>query len=554
MVTSETQIEMKEARNALFIDCALLLVLWIFCLACTMPGGNFPLNDDWNYARSVKAMLDEHRLIITQWSLAASLPHIILGWLVCSVFGFSFDALRAISMVGGYVSGVVAYLLCRRMQASRAAALLGAAVLLTNPVFFNVATTFMTDVPFLLIVSILFLYLARQLSGTGLTWSGSIFTSMLTVLTCLTRQTGLVVPVGFLFSVIAARKYSWRDIAKAALPAVTGVASVYLFQTWLMRYAGELASYRVERAWLEQLLAKGPVYVMANSMSNLICALIYLGLFLLPLLIAAFPPLIRSLERKQKRLAIIMFVEPLILIAIGLLLNPQTMPLADNILFDLGLGPILLGGDQRAHYATAPRWFWVLVTVFGVIGASALLSTLFVVIARERSRLTSFLLWVFFLYLAVISFRGFFDRYLIFPLFILIPIVAASLPTTAANTRVLKPLAWLTVFSFAVFAIAGTHDYFAWNRARWQAAHDLVDVQGVSAMEIDGGWEFNGWYSYEPQFRDVGGVSFAPSMRHGDEYILAMQPMSNYEVVSRYSFQRWLPWGGGEILVLREVH
>jgi hypothetical protein len=107
---------------------------------------------------------------------------------------------------------------------------------------------------------------------------------------------------------------------------------------------------------------------------------------------------------------------------------------------------------------------------------------------------------------------------------------------------------------YATFSVAGTHDYFAWNRAKWQAAHDLVEVNHISPMEIDGGLEFNGWWGYDPQFRDSGGITFAGDMRHGNEYIIAMTWLPGYEVISRYSFQRWLPSGGGEIMVLRKVH
>jgi hypothetical protein len=181
----------------------------------------------------------------------------------------------------------------------------------------------------------------------------------------------------------------------------------------------------------------------------------------------------------------------------------------------------------------------------------------------------AFLLATSVLYLSVICFRGFFDRYLLFPMFALLPIVATlcplpemsispEAPSAATNFRVpaaiLRPVACLFIFMYAVFGVAGTHDYFDWNRARWQAVHDLVDVQSVSPMEVDGGLEFNGWYGYDPKYRDAGGITLAGDMRHNNEYVLSMQPLPDFEVLSRYSYQRWLPWGAGEIVVLHKVH
>lgn len=522
-----------------------------------MPNGNFPLNDDWNYARSVKALLDEQKLIITHWSLAASLPHIALGWLASKIAGFSFDALRTVSMIGGFVSGILTYFIAARAGASRFYALLASALWLTNPLVFSLSTTFMTDVTFIMLAAITIALCTRMIFAHAIGWRDIAIATVLAALLCLTRQTGLVIPIALLLAT--------RFNGKAWLPLVTAIAAVVAFQTWLNTAVGPLHSYVVEQEWLRQLVARGPAFIMSNTMSNLICAFVYLGLFLFPFFIAGYPAFLRSLTGTEKRSALIMFTEPVILLAVGLILTHSIMPLVDNVLFDLGLGPILLGGGMKPHYFTAPKWFWVLITTCGVIGAGALLSLLVLLAARivdKKSTLNtpqrtfySFLLATFVMYLAVIGFRGFFDRYLIFPLFLLLPIVASTAPALPpGRMQVAKPLAMLFVLLFAVFGIAGTHDYFDWNRARWQAAHDLVDVQGISPMEIDGGLEFNGWYGYDPKYRDSGGIVLLGDMRHNNEYVIAMQPLSNYEVLSRYSFQRWLPFGTGEIIVQHKVH
>jgi len=63
-----------------------------------------------------------------------------------------------------------------------------------------------------------------------------------------------------------------------------------------------------------------------------------------------------------------------------------------------------------------------------------------------------------------------------------------------------KTLPILTTFFLiilmAIFSIISTHDYLAWNRARWQALHDLTVKENIPTTHIDGGFEFGGWYNF----------------------------------------------------------
>lgn len=55
------------------------------------------------------------------------------------------------------------------------------------------------------------------------------------------------------------------------------------------------------------------------------------------------------------------------------------------------------------------------------------------------------------------------------------------------------PVSSVAVLAFyAIFAVAGTHDWFAWQRARLAAIHELR-VAGVARTEIQGGFEYDGW-------------------------------------------------------------
>jgi hypothetical protein len=104
---------------------------------------------------------------------------------------------------------------------------------------------------------------------------------------------------------------------------------------------------------------------------------------------------------------------------------------------------------------------------------------------------------------------------------------------------------------YGAFSISGTHDYLAWNRARWQALNNLETEQRVRPDDIDGGFEFNGWYLYDPNYRASPGKSWYWVAR--DDFMIAFGPVPGFSEMKRYNFQRWLPPGKGSILILRRT-
>jgi len=101
----------------------------------------------------------------------------------------------------------------------------------------------------------------------------------------------------------------------------------------------------------------------------------------------------------------------------------------------------------------------------------------------------------------------------------------------------------------ATFSVGGTHDYFAWNRARWAALHTVMD-QGVPPTQIDGGFEFNAWHHtgprgpYEPYTKSWWFVA-------EDIYAISFGPFDNYLAEDVFPFQRYLPPGLDTIFLLR---
>ena len=95
------------------------------------------------------------------------------------------------------------------------------------------------------------------------------------------------------------------------------------------------------------------------------------------------------------------------------------------------------------------------------------------------------------------------------------------------------------------FTVAATHDYLAWNRARWVALRELMEVDGVTPAEIDGGFEFNGFYRY--------GLPSSPGKGmwvEDDRYIVTHGPVPGYRTMRSYPYRRWIAPPDGAIYVL----
>jgi hypothetical protein len=565
-----------------------MAVIWLIFIFATNPSGSFPLNDDWNYARTVKSLTEEHSFLITEWSLAASLTQTLIGYLICLLFGFSFEALRTATAIFGFLAAVCAYAICLKTGAPRAICVLLALVLCGNPLFFNLSLTFMTDVPFLALAGALLLIFWRLLA-TNTDKRTMLLTaaSLLSAALCLLRQMGLILPVSFAIAYLLHLKANsatldgarpQANVRKLCLSVASGLAPLFcsalavtFFQLWLGREYGTLYSYKVEQFYLQQLFSKGPLFVLLTSAAHAISAFIYLGLFTLPAMPVVYPRLLSSIQDNRHRLFVVaLAVELAFCLGLGLHFSGLVMPLADNVFYDFGLGPLLLpfaGSTSTNGWPRAPRGAMVAIGLIGAVGAGLLLSFIGELIFRSFKqapipgqevirRFISLCLIAVSLHLAIVCVRGFFDRYLLFTLFLLLPLLAAG---AAQNVPVQLKAAirteWVTVLllwaPLAFFSVAGTHDYFSWNRARWQALHKLTTEQGISAMDIDGGLEFNGWLSYEPRYRKTA-VVFSPSMTHNNAYAISLAPATGFKIVERYRFQRWLPASLGEIMVLKK--
>jgi 4-amino-4-deoxy-L-arabinose transferase-like glycosyltransferase len=537
----------------------LIVAIWIVVALLIDPRGEFPLNDDWAYAAAVKTLLGGGGIRLPGWTTVNLIAQVFWGALFCLPFGLSYTALRISTLVLGLTGVLALYGLLREGDADHGTALFGALLLAFNPLYLVLSYTFMSDVPFLAVSLLSFYFLVRGMrKNSGVEMVAGL---LLACVALLIRQTGLAIFMGFSVAYVAKYGLRLQKVLVAAVSLAGGFAVQMLWHYYLTSRHILPALYGLQSSFVLSPCSYVSGHAAKPFLAGLVVLSVYVGLFLFPLILWIGPRNVKTLCRP--RLVSLMTVVYAIMGAY--LLRRMRMPLLRNILYDVGLGPAILQGGSPS-LPTAGRGFWAVVTLAGFLGSVVLVGATLVAIGKTRKflpmpegkrELLVILLASGLIYLAPLSILTFtgkmFDRYVLFlvPLGIVILFLLASDAGRAKAGSLTASLAVASLIFSGAFSIAGTHDYLSWNRARWQALNNLETEQRVGPDEIDGGFEFNAWYLYDPSYRASPGKSWYFVAR--DDFMIAFEPVPGFTEMKRYPFQRWLPPGEGSILVLRRT-
>lgn len=544
--------ETPSPAGGRLVDLLALGAIWLLAIALVDPRGDFPLNDDWAYAATVEGLLRDGTFRPHDWAGMTLLSQALWGALAAVVFGFSAVVLRASTLVLGLASVAGVYLLGRELRAPRAVALLVALALAANPLFLGLSHTFMTDVPMLAPMIWALLCFARALRcDSTAAWAVG---SGLSVAGVLCRQPALVVPLGLCAAVMVWPAAGWRWRARAALSVLLALGALWLYRIALEASGGLPANFGARDAFLTRLLQSPLPTALRLLYGNVLTALLYCGLFLLPPLLL-FEAGWRRARLTRPRWITAVQIAAAALAAARLLSVGRPMPLIGNVLISSGIGPVTLHDWYIRGLANDPRLppaVWLAVSAAAVLGVALLAGQLIGAVRAAWSERRAgapgriMLLGTGAAYLALTCVVVPFDRYYL-PL---LPILALALlpPAHAVPRRAWIAAGALLAISGA-FAIAATHDYLAWNRARWAALRQLTEDDGIDPRRIDGGLEFNAPRFFIPGTSGGGGRSWWWVI--DDEYMISMGPVPGYEEVRRHPYPRWLPPGDAAIAVLK---
>lgn len=557
-----SSISIMQRNKVDFINITLITFAWIIMTIVVNPIGDFPLNDDWAYAKSVRHFLETGNFQLPGWAVANLLPQVLWGALFCLPFGFSFTALRFSTLTLGLIGVIATYGLLKEISFNYKIALVGALILAINPLYFGLANTFMTDVPHFAVTILSLYFFCRGIKENSLF---IIFVAVFfAIVSLLIRQVTAALFCGYAIAYIVINKARIQSLIIASVLFIfvpIGIQSVFANIFW-----PNFGNYGYkEREFVSQI-----TYIDLKTLTNFLyfalSAFLYLGCFLFPLLIVAFTIKLKTVESvgiKSLLKSSLLFL--ITTIGIWLLFGKERMPIVGNVISDWGLGPLTLR-DTLLKSELVPNYlelFWIVITIFAVIGAALLLIFTFLStiqlffdrgITLYRRSLILLNNSTAFIYFLPLGLSFFFDRYLLLLLPLFMVMVLNSLDNI--NSFELSFKTWLCTFlmilSIGIFTVVATHDYLSWNRIRWQALENLMEAK-ISPNYIDGGFEFNGWYLYDPDYPVYQEKNKTVWWWvEKDDYIITFSTIEGYNVIKKYPLNNWLPFPSNYILVLQK--
>jgi hypothetical protein len=444
------------------------IALWVVLFLIFPPGRqDFPFNDDWSFARGAFMFVGGRGLAYYHWS---SMP-LVGQWAWSAPFvwllGESFATLRLSTLAAACLGLAACFDLMRgACRLSAPLASFAVACISMNPLFFALAGTYMTDVPALSFsLAALALYARAISSGRGGPLSVAAFFGILAVAT---RQTAIASPaaagVMLLRERHLRRRLSW--LAAVAAPILFGI----VLHEWIMHRADVVPRESTNLS---------PFHLSYTAFASIHM----LGLGVLPILLLEPRILVRKSFLALSGL--------LCLAAYGCnrIAPPKGLyPMVGNILSAdgifvfrtgmCGVPPVVMSYEVR-----------LVLTALGCLGAAGLM----VQVWRRRSAS----LWTHPLFLfslihtpLLMSLSYLFDRYV---LVLLVGACCLACPL-APVSRGVRVAGVALLMAFGGISLALMHDWLAWNSARWELGRRAVE-RGVQPTDIEGGFEWDGWYA-----------------------------------------------------------
>lgn len=570
------------------------LGLLFVILLLVRPFGDYPVNDDWQYARAAKILAATHQLIIDTPVAPSLVGQLYVAAAVIRIIGFSHTLLRMMTLFLAVICWLSIDKILQLSGVSRYVRRCAGLLLVSNALFLHLSLSFMTEfwgyAPALLGAA-LWLFERRRAEATqapaALRLGPAIAVALIIGSSFWVRQFCILSFPALLLATVGCLlgNRQWSRL-RATLPTLSVAMLAFLAVTYAyFRWAQATGNQR--SAFADPLARL--VSIRASSWQlgwGIFWA--YMALFLTPLAMVGF----RGDVRPRARMVVCGVLWVSMAAAAWKLRTMDVLPTSmrgflhgqfpylSNVIHDAGVGPITLpdvffGNLPRPSF---PKHIWWAVEGALFVGAwfvaAALARTPGLIRAsglRGESVLFGLLFAASSLILTVQAYQeSVFDRYLLAPfigLLIVVAIAAEPEPTPDDAAPKNPPPRWRGRLAFPLalapllwFSVAGVHDYFRWNDARWALVRALLH-RGVSPTIIQGGYEVNGWLNYDarrygqPASGCVGlcrcAVWWPEWSCTDDSYQISMNPLPGYQPVAQTSLTYWLVPARGRLLASR---
>ena len=529
-----------------------LSIIWLICIILVNPFGDFPLNDDWSYARNAQALALENKIYFDEWGAMTLIAHTMWGAFFCKIFGFSFTVLRFSTLVLGWVGLLVTYLFFQEGGMKKNHAFWATILLAFNPFYFANSFSYMTEVPFMCFLMAAAYFSVKAINGKG--QKNILLATLFSIIATMIRQPGVLVPIAFLITYISKNKLSLKVVIQGVTPTLLTLGSLILFTIWRNSNYGLSKNFGKTSQLIDNITNGYLENALATKASGFF---ILWGLFLLPMLIV----LIANFWKKTPPLG------KIISVIIALILSyPYYHTLADaylgNTFTNFGIGPIVLPSDGEFPISHLHQNDWKNFTLVGFISAIVLLQwilirttqLLFFIKNRSSNSVnwnTFFALATAFGYFAFLMLNNFyFDRYSL----IAFPFLILMLFPQVENFSIPKPLkiiGHITLAAIILFSIGATHDYLSWNRARWEAADYSHQTLQLKPEKINGGFEYKKWFGIIFN-RPLGYQGLEDWDDSREQYIISHSEQCLFTTIKSFPYTRYFPPKRDSIFLLEK--
>lgn len=492
IVTNSGASDRRASRFRNGVVCALLAAA---CLWACWPVFEMGLMDDWSYARTVQVYASTGHFAYNGWATAMLGWQIVWGALFVKLFGFSFTILRVAMLPITMAAIFLFHEVLRKFGVNPRNAVIGTLTIGLSPLFFPLADSFMTDVPGLLVILVCLYCCQRAVAS-----SGSRAAILWLLLASATNVAGGTVrQIAWLGALVMVPSAGWmlrrrRGVGPSCVVMwLASFARIELCMRWFAHQP-----YSIPESILAPILyekMKGAVQIPGDITASLLCSLL-----------TTFPIVIAwaASFRQMKRKSLPKFGLLLATFALLQFVGRRSLPWLSHIYLTeftrrrtAAMDVPDVGSFLLPHWAAALTGSLIIAValLLAIDLRESIGPSLKSCLRRMQSRPEVALLgpYAAAYYLLLCprgAVGGLFDRYLlgILPVFIVWLLLFYQHKRGPALPR--SSVVALCVF--ALLGIAGTHDWFVWQRAR-VAAIDEVLASGVPRTAIQGGFEPDGW-------------------------------------------------------------
>jgi hypothetical protein len=523
----------------------IIVALYFIAELIINPDGEFSLNDDWAYALSVKEYVSTGKLHFSFWQAIPGLSQFMAGIVAAKILGFSFTLLRLISVACVPIMIFMLELILWRLQINGLKKMAVLFAFVFNPLTLVLSNTWLPDI--LQLFLSLSAFTVFILFNQGKKNIFFLLFILLCALATLNRQTGLIIPLctGIAYLLLN-KKRSRNDVMFAVIPFCICLVALMFFEH-IASSAGRLSpNYGLQLHNIFESFTH-PAEAVKKSGYYFVTSSVCIGLFVLPFFLASLKLHLKDLFSTKP--ISILFLFYLLLIGLKIYLMGKVFPFTGNIFYNRGIGPLIMTGfntDEAIHVSFFERIIWIFLNFAGGLSFFCVSRVLLVQARKENNVLRKLsisfflLLCVFYLFPLCLSYVN--DRYLL----LLLPFLLINL--SFAEFQVNWKICLSTLLIYTFISVVATHDYMAFNRARYKAIDELMEKESVSAEQIDGGFEFNAWYFSEKR-------PYNPSHKgrwwwvQDEKYIISPAKLPEYSLHNDYTYASWLAFSKKRIYV-----